>query len=122
MVMDDEAAIGQLCKRVLNKEGYIVDIARNGIEGKKKIEQNEYDLIILDVRAPLMDGEELYRYINKNYNEMCERVIFCTGAVLGGAIPTFLKESGRPFLPKPFTPDELRDLVRDFFKNGRERE
>jgi hypothetical protein len=39
-------------------------------------------------------------------------VIFTTGDVIGQGTETFLEESGRPFLPKPFTPDELKRLVR----------
>jgi len=41
LVVDDEASIGQICKRVLNGEGYSVDTAKDGIEGKKRIEEKD---------------------------------------------------------------------------------
>jgi len=115
LVVDDELPIAQICKRVLMEEEYSVDTAKDGIEGKEKIQKRDYDLIILDVRMPLMNGKELYRYICDNHPEMKYRVIFNTGSVLGGNTTEFLKKSGRPFMLKPFTPDELKNEVRKLF-------
>jgi len=117
LVVDDEVSIALICERVLIAEGHSVDTARNGIEGKERIEEKDYDLVILDIRTPLMDGEELYRCICENHPKLRDRVIFNTGAVLGGSTPEFLKKCSRPFIPKPFTPDELKEAVRKFFKS-----
>jgi hypothetical protein len=43
---------------------------------------------------------------------MINRVIFTTGDVVNDEIKTFLEETGRPFLPKPFTLDELRSVIK----------
>jgi len=58
-----------------------------------------------------MNGKELYQSIIDNFPEMADRVIFTTGDVMAGDTETFIRESGRPFLPKPYTPEELGKIV-----------
>ena len=58
-----------------------------------------------------MNGKELYQSIIDNFPEMADRVIFTTGDVMAESTETFIRKSGRPFLPKPYTPEELRETV-----------
>jgi DNA-binding response OmpR family regulator len=60
-----------------------------------------------------MNGTQLYQYVNEKRPELANRVIFTTGDVVGGDTRSFLEQTGRPFLPKPFTPDELKTIVRE---------
>jgi len=59
-----------------------------------------------------MGGIELYQQLKVDCPEMANRVIFTTGDVINDNVKAFLKETGRPFLPKPFAPNELRSVVR----------
>ena len=116
LVVEDEPAISQVCQRVLTGEGYEVDIAVNGRVAQDMIEEKKYDLFLIDVRTPKMNGRELYQWLQKRYPLLSDRVIFTTVSVIGGDTMTFVEQTGRPFLPKPFTPDELRAITRETLK------
>ncbi len=75
------------------------------------IEEQQYDLCLIDIRTPAMNGKELYQWLQEKYPQQVDRVIFTTGDVMGGDTLTFIEQAGRPFLPKPFTPDELKAIV-----------
>ena len=60
LVIEDEPAICALCQRALSSEGFKVDIAVNGKEAQDMIEKRQYDLYLLDIRLPVMNGKELY--------------------------------------------------------------
>ena len=113
LVVEDEPAICDLCRRVLTDEGLEVDIAVNGKVAQDMIEDKKYDLFLVDIRLPEMDGRELYKWIHDVHLELINRVIFTTGSVIGGDTQTFLEQTAKPFLPKPFTPDELQTIVRE---------
>ncbi len=98
---------------MLTAKGFKVGIAANGKLAEAKLQESRYDLILIDVRTPVMNGKELYEWINEKYPELVSRVIFTTGDVMGGDTQSFLEQSGQPFLPKPFTPDELITIVRE---------
>ena len=75
--------------------------------------KQDYDLLLVDIRTPVMDGKQLYHYIEDRYPELVNRVIFTTGDVMNNDTQDFLKQTGRPFLLKPFSPDELNTLIRE---------
>jgi DNA-binding response OmpR family regulator len=108
--------IGNMCERVLTREGFEVDIAVNGILAQDMIKKRQYNICLIDVRTPEMNGTELYQWLQKKYPQMANRVVFTTGSVLDEKTMTFIKQSGRPFLPKPFTPDELIAVVKKALK------
>jgi len=113
LVVEDEPAICDLCRRVLTGEGLEVDIAVNGKVAQDMIENKKYDLFLIDIRLPEMDGKELYKWIHDVHLELINRVIFTTGSVIGGDTQTFLEQTAKPCLDKPFTPDELQTIVRE---------
>ncbi len=113
LVVEDEPVICEVCLRALTSEGLEVDIAVNGYVAQEMLTKKDYDLCLIDVRTPVMDGKELYHHINEKYPELAEGVIFTTGDVLGGDTKSLVEQSGRPYLPKPFTPDELRAIARE---------
>lgn len=115
LIVEDEPSICEVCIKALSGKGYKIDIATNGSLGEKKLNEKDYDLVIIDMRTPVMNGKELYNSIIKNHYHIKDKVIFTTGGIIGGDTPVFLKKSGRPFLPKPFTPNELRETVKQYF-------
>ncbi|MFC1937493.1 response regulator [Chloroflexota bacterium] len=116
LVVEDEPAIGQACRRVLIGEGFEVDIALNGSIAQDMVAEKRYDLCLIDIRTPTMNGKDFYRWLKERYPELAGRVIFTTGDVMNGGIQGFLEQAARPFLPKPFTPAELRTVVREAAK------
>jgi DNA-binding response OmpR family regulator len=113
LVVEDEPAISAICRRVLTSEGFEVDIAVHGKVAQYMVEKKQYDLCLIDVRLPAMTGKELHQWLKEKHPKVAKGVIFTTGDVMGGDTQIFLEQASRPFLPKPFTPDELRAVVRE---------
>ncbi len=113
LVVEDELAISQVCRRVLTDEGFEVDTAVNGEIAQEMLRRRDYTLVLMDVRMPVMSGREFYQILKGQYPKLVDKVVFTTGDVIGGGTKKFLEQSGRPFLPKPFTPDELKTIVRE---------
>ena len=115
LVVEDEPCIASVCMRILMAEGFQVDIAVNGEVALDMWREKDYDLCISDIRTPRMNGIELYRQLEIERPEVVNRFIFTTGDTLNGNIKTFLEETGRPYLPKPFAPENLRAIVKTVF-------
>ena len=116
LVLEDEPAIRTICLRVLTGEGFEIDTAVNGKVAQDLIENKQYDLYLLDIRTPVMDGKELYQWLKEKHPQLVGRVIFSSGSIQSGETAAFVKQTGRPLLAKPFTPDELKAVVRETLK------
>ncbi len=116
LLVEDEPAICRLCQIVLNGEGFEVDIAVNGKAAQDMIEEKQYDLFLFDIKLPVMDGRELYQWLKEKHPKQISRVIFTSGSVLSEDTQLSMEQTGRPFLPKPFTPDELQTIVSNTLK------
>ena len=114
LLVEDEPAIRELMARRLTRLGYTVLVAPTGQHALDVAEQHigPIHLLLADVVMPRMDGFTLDAKLSASLPEL--KVLFITGesgssvSVRGG-----LKESGRPFLLKPFTPDELELKIRE---------
>jgi len=113
LVVEDEPSISQVCLRVLTSEGFEVDIAVHGASARNMLVEKDYDICLIDIRTPVMNGKQLYQWVNEKHPKLLNGVIFTTGDLISGDIGSFLEQTGRPFLPKPFTPDELKTIVRE---------
>ena len=116
LVVEDEQVISRVCMRILRAEGFEVDIAINGQIAKDMVSKKEYALCLIDIRTPIMNGMELYQCLKEEHPELASRVLFTSGDVLSSSIAGFLREANRPYLRKPFTPDELRTAVAETLK------
>ncbi len=116
LVVEDEPAICQFCQIVLTGEGFEVDIAANGKVAQGMIKKQQYDLFLFDIKLPVMGGRELYQWLEEKHPKQISRVIFTSGSVLGIDTRLFIEQTGRPFLPKPFMPDELKTIVSNTLK------
>ncbi len=113
LVVEDEPGINEVCQRILTSEGFEVDIAVNGEIAQDMLGKKDYDLCLVAIRTPVMNGRQLYQCIQEKHPKLIDRVIFTTGDVMSKDIQVFLEQAARPFLPKPFTPGELRTIVRE---------
>lgn len=109
LVIDDEAAVNNNIRKILSKKGFSVDQAMTKEEALQKIGGKVYKLVLLDLKIPGVQGLELLRAIRERSPETL--VIIITGYA---SIET-AKESARlgavDYLPKPFTPDEIRKVT-----------
>ncbi len=65
-----------------------------------------------------MTSTELYEWLEEKHPQMASRVIFTTGDVIRGDTSAFLERAGRPLLPKPFRPDDLKAIVAEALKGA----
>ncbi len=111
LIVDDEPAIREFCQRVLTEEGFEVATASNGTIALAMISKQEYELYLVDIRMPEMNGKEMYESLQKTYPRSAGRVVFITDSALGTETGSFLQSSGRPILLKPFTTNELKAII-----------
>lgn len=103
LIVEDEQSIAELMKMNLQRVGYICDLASNGKIGADKIETEVYDLILLDIMLPEIDGYELMEYIEP----MGIPVIFITAKGTVKERVKGLNMGADDYLVKPFSIDEL---------------
>ena len=116
LLLEDEPTIGRATSRILLTEGFDVDIAINGLIAKDKIDADDnYEFFIFDIKTPIMNGIQLYEYLEQEHPELIERVIFITGDSLGAVTEDFLERVNRPFLSKPYSPTQLIAFIREVF-------
>jgi two-component system, OmpR family, copper resistance phosphate regulon response regulator CusR len=65
LIVEDEQRLAEILQKQLQETGFKADIATDGYVGKRMMENNEYDLVILDINLPLMNGYELCKEIRK---------------------------------------------------------
>ena len=116
LVVEDERVIGDICQRVLTKEGFNVTLARDGRKAIQLLAEIRFDLCLLDVRTPGIDGIELYKYICQTYPDLSFKVIFMTGDAMAKSIPEFANQAGCQLLEKPFTTDQLISAIKNHSK------
>jgi DNA-binding NtrC family response regulator len=109
LVIDDERIICLVIKETLEPEGMIVDCAENGIIGLAKIQDEHYDLVILDIKMPHISGMDLLKSIQKFDKRII--TIMTTGYAIHEVAEQASKIGAIDYLPKPFTPEELRSAV-----------
>lgn len=103
LVVDDESSITDMVRMFLSKNGYSCDTASDGGEAAELIEQKRYDLVLLDIMLPVIDGYDLIEYI-KQYNTP---VIFITAKASVENRVRGLRLGAEDYIVKPFDLEEL---------------
>ncbi|MDY8023476.1 response regulator transcription factor [Paenibacillus polymyxa] len=110
LVIDDEEKISRLLQLELSHEGYAVEIAQTGREGLEKALARTWDIIILDVMLPEMDGVEVLKQIRKVDNHT--PVIMVTARNTTPDKVSGLDEGANDYITKPFEIEELLARMR----------
>lgn len=114
IIVDDEKGLRMGTKRLLESEGYIVDTAENGTEGIALGTTGDYDMAIIDLKMPDIDGIEVLRNIKEKMpNTVC--FIATAYASYETAIEA-TKLGAASYIPKPFTPDELINHLQEGYE------
>lgn len=104
LIVEDEIAISDLIKIGLELQGYKCEVANDGEIAADLIEKNQYDLVLLDVMLPKVDGYELLEYIKQTTQIP---VIFLTAKSQIKDKVKGLKEGADDYITKPFEMEEL---------------
>lgn len=105
LVVDDEKSVTELVKAQLEEVGFSVDVANDGAAGINKIQSKRYDIILLDLKMPRIDGIEVLKFAKGAQPDV--QVIILTGyGDIKTAVDT-IKLGAFDFIPKPYNFDEL---------------
>ena len=111
LVIDDEPIVRTSCIRSLSPEGYEVKSASSGKEALELLENEPFNLVLLDLKMPDMDGIEVLKKIKDTWPDT--KVVMITGySTVETAVKT-LKLGAFSYLEKPFTPDTLLEIARE---------
>jgi signal transduction histidine kinase/ActR/RegA family two-component response regulator len=102
LVVDDEEAIASLVRDTLEPEGWQVQTARDGAEALERLDGEEFDVLLVDMRMPGMDGRTFFERLRVVKPEMAKRVVFATGDAASDSTARFLDDAGTPVLGKPY--------------------
>jgi len=109
LVIDDESVICDACHLVLGEKGYTVDSCMTGKTGLLAIERGTYDVILLDMKLPDVDGMAILKTVREKTAAPC--VVVMTGySTMSNAVEA-MKLGAADYLAKPFTDDELISAI-----------
>jgi len=109
LVVDDEKIIRDGCVKILGKEGWVVRTAAGGEEGLGLMENEPFDLLLLDLKMPGLSGMDVLQQVKSLHPDLLVLVI--TGYATVESAVEAMKAGAYDFIPKPFTPDQLRIVV-----------
>ncbi len=120
LIVEDEPKTGDYLKRGLEEAGFVVDLAREGNGGLQLALSGEYDLLVLDVMLPGLDGWEVLERVRRSGREL--PVLFLTARDQVEDRVKGLELGADDYLVKPFAFSELLARVRTLLRRGRTRE
>ncbi len=105
LVIDDESVICNACHLILSEKGHTVERQLAGKSGLDALKSGQYNIVLLDMMLPDMDGMDVLKMIKKEKPEVC--IIVMTGySTVSNAVKA-MKFGAFDYLAKPFTDDEL---------------
>ena len=120
LIVDDEVEIAQTLADLLEPEGHKIDIAANGAIALDKLLQQPYDIIISDLRMPVMDGPALYEALGRELPSYLDKIIYVTGDTLSSHVQTFLSQHAVTVVEKPYRLSDVRRSMATLLKTNKE--
>jgi DNA-binding NtrC family response regulator len=118
LVIDDDESIRKVLSTVLKENGYIVDTAENGAEAIKKSKTRFFNLALIDIRLPDMEGTKLLTKLKETTPKMVKIIV--TGyPSLNNAIEA-VNKGADGYVLKPFDMDNLLDTIKKHLKRQQE--
>lgn len=113
LLVEDNQINQMVAVNFLKKRGFQSDTAYNGVEALQRMEEKEYDLVLMDVQMPEMDGLTATRHIRSNLNNPNKdvKIMAMTASVLKHEIDRCFEAGMDEYIPKPFDPDELYSKI-----------
>ena len=113
LVVDDEEIVIRSCLRILGDDGDCeVEAARDGLEALKKIDESHFDVLILDIMMPKMDGTDVAMILKEDVRTKHIPIFFVTAVISAEDKPRTVG-SPHPVFAKPVKLDELLDAIKD---------
>ena len=116
LIVDDEPSMRMALSESLVSCGYTVDTATDGQDALRKLSQNEFRLVITDMRMPKLGGMEVLKNVKRSSPET--RVIVITAYGTVNTAVEAMKEGASEFIMKPFSLDDLEGVVKNVLKEN----
>lgn len=118
LVVDDEPDVLEVCSRVLTRSGYVVQVAGSAEEARRYLDQEGFDLVVLDIHMPDEDGISLLEYVRAKHSAL--PAILITGYPEMETVMASVRLSVSEYLCKPFTMQKLVEAVTAGLKSADE--
>jgi CheY-like chemotaxis protein len=105
LIVDDNVSLTRATTLVLQRKGYAVSAAWNGLEAIERAKERAFDLILMDIKMPLLDGVETYRRIKKIRPKAA--VMMMTGYAVENLVQQALSEGACGIIYKPLDIEQL---------------
>ncbi|MGI4835778.1 MAG: response regulator transcription factor [Janthinobacterium lividum] len=112
LLVDDEPNIVMSLEFLMRKNGYQVGIARNGAEALAALAHTPYDLVLLDVMMPDVDGYQVCRQLRQRPESAATKVIFLSAKSQPADVAQGYAAGADLYVPKPFSTRQLMQQVR----------
>lgn len=117
LLVEDEASLKELYRELLFSEGFGVDVAEDGEMAFNKMKENEYDLVLLDIRLPKMDGLQILNNLTQEEKNMHKKIVMLTNFSDEKVIKEAYELGASGYLMKSaLNPDDVLHEVEAFLK------
>ena len=111
LLAEDNIVNQKVATRLFKKIGYKIEVANNGFEAIKALEQSSYDLVFMDIQMPEMDGLEATRQIIAKWGDARPRIVALTANAMREDKEKCYEAGMDDYLTKPFKPIELEEAI-----------
>ncbi len=119
LVAEDSSVIQNLTKRILTIQNYEISSVKNGVQVMAELEKEKFDLVLMDIHMPEMDGMTCSKEIriqDPGGNKEIP-IIAITGNAKNYSIEDFKEAGINDFLPKPLNYDNMVEMVKSYIEN-----
>ncbi len=110
LVVDDDEPFRRWLSKYLLSEGVFVQLATNGKEALKHIEESDFDIVLSDIKMPEMDGYELGKWLQENKPEYLERFVLITG-MIEKDVEDFCVRNDCKYMTKPVEREDILEMI-----------
>jgi two-component system, cell cycle response regulator DivK len=116
LIAEDSSVIQNLTKKILMMQHYEISSVKNGMQVLNKLEKEDFDVILLDINMPVMDGMECARKIRSldDPKKSQTPIIAITGNARNYSMEQFKEVGIDDYLPKPLNFDDLVETVKKY--------
>jgi len=116
LLAEDNIVNQKVATRLFKKFGYKIEVANNGLEAIKALQQSSYDLVFMDIQMPEMDGLEATRQIIAKWGDARPRIVALTANAMREDKEKCYEAGMDDYLTKPFKPIELEEAIESTYE------
>ncbi len=113
LLAEDNVSSQKVAIQMLKKLGYRADVVANGIEALQALERQNYDVVLMDLRMPEMDGVEATRIIRQRWPDNGPRIVAITALATEGDLEKCLKAGMNDYIVKPVQKEDLARVLKE---------